>query len=69
MLSTSNNRKINDQIAAELRTVHSICSTHTEKMEAIERATALKTLLSNAPVVPMGAPTQPKSIFEFLRDC
>lgn len=46
MLDMSTVREINRQILDEMRTVNSIRSSHQEKMEAIERANALKKLLS-----------------------
>jgi hypothetical protein len=52
MLSIANVKNINRQIAAEMRTASSICSSHTEKLEAIERADALRQLLENRYEVP-----------------
>jgi hypothetical protein len=57
MLSISNVRKINNQIADELRNVDSILTSHHEKMEAIERINALKKLLSDRPEVEKPEPT------------
>jgi beta-phosphoglucomutase-like phosphatase (HAD superfamily) len=56
MLSDNTIRRINDQIQDELRTVDSLSSTHQEKMEAIERITALKALF-DTPVVKTAEPT------------
>lgn len=49
MLSDSNIRQINRQIAAELRIVDSSIRSHAEKMVALERVTKLQTLLSPQP--------------------
>lgn len=49
MLSTTNVRKINDQIERELRGVSGAFTSHEDKMAAIERITQLKSLLSPQP--------------------
>lgn len=66
MLSVSNIRKINEQILDELRTVDSICSSHQEKMEAIERIAALKKLLSEDREVPVEMPVRTHPILEIF---
>ena len=49
MLSDHNVQKINDQISDELRIVDGAFTSHTDKMEAIERINQLKSLLSPQP--------------------
>jgi len=49
MLSDQNVRRINNQIADELRTVDSICSSDQEKIAAIDRIAKLKSLLTPQP--------------------
>lgn len=47
MLSDNNIRRINEQIARELRNVNSITTNNSEKMAALERVAKLKELLED----------------------
>jgi hypothetical protein len=49
MLDANTVRKLNRQIEDELRTVDSALSSHQDKMEALERITKLKELLTPQP--------------------
>jgi hypothetical protein len=68
MLSISNVKQINRQIADELNTADSICSSHQEKLEAIERIDALKKLLEDRHEVTM-PPVPPPSIRTIFGVC
>lgn len=51
MLSNHIVRKIEDQIARELRTADSICSDPDEKMEALDRIVKLKAILNPETII------------------
>lgn len=69
MLDVSTVRRINEQIIDEMRIVDSLGASHQEKMEAIERADALKKLVSEDRHEPSVESTRrPRTIGSFLCD-
>lgn len=66
MLDARTIRRINEQILDEMRIVDSHINSHEEKMEAIERANALKKLLSEDRHEPKSESTEQPRQFVFM---